>query len=123
MAGQDLGFIRQLKQAGLNRVDDLIKVAAWQIGTTDAAGKKSVAGNEQFEGHKMEADRTLGVARGVQHLGGVVFQANDGAVCQAPVGRRGLGSGNADPRGLRFHQFEERQVIFVEKDGCTGKLL
>ena|SRR5450631_4414333 len=107
----------------MNRVDDLVKVAAWQVGTTDAAGKERIAGNEEFERDEMEADRSLSVARGMKHLGGVVFEADGDAVRQSPVGRCGFRSGNADPRGLRFHQLEERQVVLVEKDGGTGKLL
>ena len=91
VAGQNLGFVGQSQQAGLDGVDDLAGVAAGQVGAADAAGKERVAGDEQLERGKVEADRALGVAGRVEHLGGIAFQADDQAVGQALVGRRRLG--------------------------------
>jgi hypothetical protein len=53
---QYLGIVRESQQARLDRVDDLLEVAPREIGAPDAAGKERVAGNEQLERRKMQAD-------------------------------------------------------------------
>ena len=54
MAGEDAGLVGQREQAGVDRVDDLIEVAAGQVGATDTAFKKRVAGDEQLERGKVK---------------------------------------------------------------------
>jgi hypothetical protein len=56
VAGENPGFIVQRHEAGTKRVHDLIGVAAGQVGAADATGEKCVAGNDQLEQGKMEAD-------------------------------------------------------------------
>ncbi len=97
-------------------------IAAGQVGASNAAGKERIAGDEQLERGKVEADRALGVAGGVDHLGGVAVQAHNQAIGQVFVGRGGFRRGNADPAGLRLHHFEQRQVIFIEEDGSAGEM-
>jgi hypothetical protein len=43
--------------------------------------------------------------------------------CQAGVGFFGFRSGDAEPAGLGFHDGEQRQVVFIEQDGCAGEAL
>jgi hypothetical protein len=77
VARKNPGFIGQGHQPGTERVHDLIEVAAGQVGAADAAGKQGVAGNQQLERGKVEADRPLGVAGGVQNTGGIVLEPYD----------------------------------------------
>ena len=121
--GRTLVSSGKRQQAGLDGVDDLVEVAAGQVGAADAAGKERVAGDEKLERGKMQADGALGVAGGVEHLGGVVFEADGCAVGQGSIGRRGLRGGNAQPFGLLLHHLEQGQVVFIQKDGGAGEPL
>ena len=100
VTGNDSGFVGQSEQAGVDGVDDLLGIAAGQVGAADAAGEERVAGDDHFERREMKADGTLGVAGRVEDLGGVVVEADTMAVGQGFVGRGGFGSGNAEPGGL-----------------------
>ena len=123
MAGQNPGFARQRKQAGVDGVDDLIGVPAGQVGAADAAFKERVAGHQQLERGKVQADRALGMAGSVDDLGGVALQAHNLAIGQAFIRRRGLRRRNADPGGLHLHRLEKRPVVFIQKNGRAGQLL
>ena len=66
VAGDDFGFVGQGEQAGLDGVDDLVVVAAGQVGPADAAGEECVSGEDHLERLEMEADGALGMAGGVE---------------------------------------------------------
>lgn len=121
MTRDDFGFVGQGQKAGCNRVHDLVEIAAGQVGSANAAGKKGVACDDHFERKKVEADGALRVARGVENLGGVGVEAHAHSFHQALVGRGRLRGLNAQPRGLRAHHLEERQVILVQQDRGTGE--
>jgi len=44
-------------------LDDLVEVPAGQVGAADAAFKERIAGHQQLERGKVQADRALRVAR------------------------------------------------------------
>ena len=123
VTGEDPGFVGQGEQAGGDGVDDLRVVAAGEVGAAYAAGKEGVAGDEQVEWGEVEADGALGVAGGVEDLGGIAVEADDEAVGERFVGGRGFRRGNAQPAGLRLHHFEQGKVVFVEEDGGAGETL
>ena len=50
-------------------VDDLVGVAAGQVGPADASGEERVAGEDHLERREMEADGALGVTGGVDAPG------------------------------------------------------
>ena len=66
MTGQDFGFIGECQQSGFDGVDDLVEVAAGQVGPANAAGKKRVPGDQQLERGKVQTDRPLSVARSME---------------------------------------------------------
>jgi len=76
----DLGLVGQGQQAAVNRVEDLVVVAAGKVGASDAAGKERVSGDEQFERRKVQADGALGVSGGVQDLGRVGGESHSHSV-------------------------------------------
>ena len=123
MAGQDFGFIWERQQSGFDGVDELAEVAAGQVSSADAAGKEGVAGDEQLEGGKMQADRSLCVARSVDHLRWTGLDPDTQAIVERFVGRSRLRGRDTHPAGLLVHHFQQRQVVLVEQDGCAGKPL
>ena len=82
-----------------------------------------IAGHQQLERSKVQAHRPLGMAGGVQDLGGVVLQSHDLAIRQASVGRSHLRRMHPDPRRLRIHHFEQWQIVLVEINGRARQLL
>ena len=78
VAGNDPGFVGEGQQAGVDGVDDLLEVAAGQVGAADAAGKERVAGEDHLERSEVKADGALGVAGGVQDLGWVSCRGRRG---------------------------------------------
>jgi hypothetical protein len=66
-------------------VDELAAVAAGKIGAADGASKESVAGEDHFEWGEMETDRALSVARCVDYLGWIAFEADFETVFEAFV--------------------------------------
>ena len=56
VAGQNLCLVWKREQASVNRIENLRGIAAGQVGAANAARKQRVAGNEQFERGKMEAN-------------------------------------------------------------------
>jgi hypothetical protein len=123
VAGQDPGVAGQGQEPGFDGLDDLARVAAGEIGTADAAGKQSIAGDDHLERLEMKTNRTLGVTRCVQHFSGVAIETDPQAIGEAYVGSGHIRRGNADPRGLLLHHLEKREIVFVEKDGSSGEVL
>ena len=58
----------------------------------------------------------------VQDLGRIVLQSHDLAIREASVGHSDLRRMHPDPRRLRIHHFEQRQVVFVEINGRARQL-
>ena len=50
------GFIWEIEQAILNRIDDLFEVAAGQIGAADTSGEERVPGDHHFERSEVQAN-------------------------------------------------------------------
>ena len=57
---------REGQELGTNTGDELIKIAAGEIGTADGAGKEGVADEDGFFLGAVQADAAGGVAGGVQ---------------------------------------------------------
>jgi len=124
VAGDDVGLVGQGQQTGVNGIENLIRVAAGEVGAADAAGEKSVAGYDHLERDEVETDGALRVAGGMEDVGGIVFEADHQAVVEALVGRSCFGDGTAsDPGSLLVHHGEQGKVAFVEQDGCAGEAL
>ena len=86
VAGNDFGVVWQGEQAGVDGVDDLLGVAAGQVGAADAPGEEGVSGEDHLERREMKADRALGVAGRVEDVCGVVVEAYATAVGEGFVG-------------------------------------
>src|ERR1017187_8883707 len=69
MAGEYPGLVGQGQQGRLDRLNDLLVVAAGQIGAADASGKQRISSYDHFERRKQEANGALRVPWSVQHLG------------------------------------------------------
>ncbi len=121
VAWEDFGLFWQNQQASFDRVDDLTTVAAGQVGAAYAAGEQGIACDEQIEWSEVQADAALGVAGGVNDLGWIGVQADFEAVLEAGVGGLGFRGVDAYPTGLNFHHLQERDVVFIEEDGCSGE--
>jgi len=121
MSRDDAGVVGQAQQAGLYRVDDLIKVSAGQIGPADASGEERIAGEDHFHRGEVKADGALGVAGSVDDLGRIVLKPDVAAVGEHFVGRRCLWSLDAEPGCLRGHHLEQREITFVQVDWCSGE--
>lgn len=121
MARDNFGAFREGEQARLDGFEDLVVVAAGQVGSSDAAGKEGVAGEDHIQGFEMKADGALGVAGRMQDLRRVIVEADAAAIGEGFVGRSGLRGRNADPRGLFGHHLQEGKIVFVEENGGAGK--
>lgn len=121
MTGNHLGLVRQFEQARVDRFDDLFGVSAGKVGAANASGEECVPGDDHFQGSEMEAHRSLRVARGINHLRGIVFESHGLAVDEAFIGGRDFRGGDADPSGLLVHHLEKGKVILVQKNGGTGQ--
>lgn len=121
MSRNDSGVFGQGEQACVDGVEDLVGIAAGEVGSADAAGKEGIAGENHLERFEVKADGSLGVAGSVDDVRGVIGDADDAAVGERFVGWGGFGSWNADPCGLFGHDFQKGKIIFVEIDGCAGE--
>jgi len=102
-------------------IEDLFVIAAGKIRASDTASEEGISGKNHFERGEVEADGALCMARGVNHLGRVVLEADAAAVGEGFVGRGGFGRFYSEPSGLGGHHGEERQVRLVEVDGGAGE--
>ena len=123
VARHNLCLVWKREQAGVNRIENLWGIAAGQVGAANAARKQRVAGNEHVERDKMEADGTLGVARGVDHPGRIAVETDELTIGKRLIGRCGFGSRDAEPVGLRLHDLDLFEIVLVEKDGRARKAL
>lgn len=119
VAWNHLGLVRQFEQARVDRFDDLFGVSAGKIGAADASGEECVPGNEHIKRCEMEAHRSLRVARGINHLRGVVFESHGLAVNEAFIGERDFRCGDAEPPSLLVHHLEQGKVVLVQKNGSA----
>lgn len=121
MSGNDTCFVGQGEDAVVDGPHDLFEVTAGQIGAAYGTGKECVSGDEQFLRSEVKADASRRVARRMQNLRGIVFQADDKLVFSAGIGRSDLGRFNsAEPTGLHLHHVEEGKVILIEENGGSG---
>lgn len=100
MAGDYNRFVGQGQHCVVQRAHDLLHRAAGQVGAADRAGEESVAGDEFFFRGEVKADAALGVAGGMQDLGGVRSGGDGFSGGDALVDFDFAGRGHADPRGL-----------------------
>jgi len=121
MARDDFGFVRQVEQASMDGVDDLLVISARKVGATDASGEEGVASQHHFERSEVETDGSLGMARRMEDLCRVIFEADAAVVGEGFVGGRGFGCLDAKPGCLLGHHLKERQISFVQIDGSAGE--
>ncbi len=121
MAGNDSGLVGQGEKAGVDGVDDLLGIAAWKVGATDASREESVASEDHLQRREIKTDGTLGVTWSVDNSGGVVVEADMTSIRETFVGRSGFRGFDAQPGCLSRHHMEERKVIFVEEDRRSGE--
>jgi hypothetical protein len=106
----------------LDGVNDLLTVAAGEVGAADAAGEERVTSEDHLERSEVKTDGTLRVAGGVKDLGRIVFKADGTAVVEGFVGWGGFRGIDTNPVCLFSHDLELGKVVFVEKDGGAGEL-
>ena len=123
VAGDDAGLVWQREESAADRIHELRAISQPKIGAADVAGEERVASDECIEGSKEQADAAWGVTGRMDDLGGKAFEANQETVVETFIGRCGWRGGYAEPIGLLVHDFEKRQVILVEENGCAGELL
>ena len=121
MTGHDFGVVGECEQASLDGVDDLLEVAAGEIGAADAACEEGVTGDKYLERREVKADGPLGVARGVEDQRWVALEADARAIVKAFVGGSCLRRVDAAPGGLGGHHLEQWEIAFVEEDGSAGQ--
>lgn len=107
----------------MDRLDELLGVASWEIGAAYGAGEEGISGEEQRLLGEIEADAAFGVAWSMEDGAGQSRDGDDLAVFQAGVGRGNFRGGDAEPSGLNVHHFDQRQVVLVVEDGRSGELL
>ena len=72
---------------------------------------------------KIETDAAFGVTWSVEDGTSQSCDGDDLTVFEAGVGWGYFGSGDAEPSGLNVHHFDQRQIVLVIEDGCSGELL
>ena len=95
MAWDYFDVIGEGEKAVVDRLQDLLGVAAGEIGSADGAGEKGVTGNEEGLVGQVEAAAAVGVARGVDDGAGESDDGDRLAVLEVFVGGRNLGGGDA----------------------------
>jgi hypothetical protein len=127
VAGNDFDLVGEAHEAVVDGTKKLLGIASREIGAAYGAGEEGVPGEKERLPREVEADRALGVARGMEdgtRDGG--FARADGdefAVVEGVVGIVDSGGGDAQPSGLLVHYFDLREVVLVHKDGGSGNLL
>ncbi len=123
MAGNHLCFVWQFEEARVDRIDDLLRVSPGKIGAADAAREKRVSSDEDFKWSKMQANRSLRMAWGMNHLCRVAHEAYRLSVTEAFIRESDFGCRDADPRGLLVHHLEQGKVVLIQKNGRPSKAL
>jgi len=113
-------FVGEGEKAVVEGAEDLVRVAAGQVGAADGSGEKRVSGEEQVFRREVEADAAFGVAWGAEDTRGVAGDPDCGAVFEGAVGGKDLRRGDAEPGGLLVHYGELGKVVLVQKNGCAG---
>lgn len=72
MTRDDFGFVGKGEQTALDGVNDLFAVSTGEIGSANTTGEERVAREDHLERSKVETDRALGMAGGVEDLGRIV---------------------------------------------------
>lgn len=109
-------FIGKVEKPGVNGVNDLLVIAAGQIGTPNAASEECVAGDNHFERRELQADGAQGMARSVEDDGWVRVESNQATVGETFIGRCGFRRGDTKPGCLLIHHGQQGKVILVEVD-------
>ena len=118
MAGNDKSIRIASIEAGLNRLVELLGVAAGQVGSADASAKESVAGEDDalVSVFDFETYRAWSVARGVNGQCGL-FAKLDGRTL-IDVAIHGQGFVDLPTEHLRLHldAVIQKEVLFVQTD-------
>jgi hypothetical protein len=123
VTGDDGDLVGEGKEALVDRVQELMSVAAGQVCAADRAGEEGISCEQEGLGGEIEAHAAFGVAGSVED--GAV-EAGDGdefAVLESVVGSRDGGGWDAEPAGLNVHHFDQGEILLVVEDGGAGELL
>ena len=114
MAGQHLSLVGQLGQRP-QALDDLHHAATFQVGAAYRQVEKGVAREQDVLVHDMEADRPSGMPGCMDHMKGVVTEADLVAIGQQSAwSGEGVGGLGADEQHrLLWQLVHQRQVVFV----------
>src|SRR5258708_3988914 len=113
MARNYSGFVRQRQQALAKRAENLLRIPSRKVSSPNRSGEQSVSCEQESLWSEVQADAALGMTRCVQYFGGQTWQTHLQSVVSAQVGRRDLGSRNAQPACLRLHHCQQGQIVLV----------
>ena len=102
----------------MDGVDDLVKIAAGQVGAADASGKERVACDEKLERNKVQADRTLGMPGGVQDLRRVASRPTVAPSARVPSGGAVSGVGTPSHSACSFIIWSRGRSFSFRKMGA-----
>jgi hypothetical protein len=123
VAGDDCDLVGEGEEAVVDGGEELVGVAAGEVGAADGAGEEGVSGEEEGLVGKVEADAALGVAGGVEDGAAEAGDGDEFAVVEGVVGGGDLGGGDAEPAGLDVHHFYQREIVLIVEDGGSGEAL
>ena len=123
MAGDHPSLIREGQQPVVDGSQDLPGVAPGQIGSSNRTGKESVTGNQQILLGKVQTDAPLRVAWSMKNVSEVVGDAYHHAFFGARVGWSDVGRDHSQPARLHVHHLQQRQIVFIQQNGGSGRLL
>ena len=116
MAGDEHGVIAHGPQAGLDAVNELVKVALRKIGTSDAAGKQHIADKGALELRRKKHHMAGCVTGAVAHLQGVRAQRDGVAVVQPAGGLERLGLRKTEHHALLGQAVDPELIARVRSD-------
>ena len=137
VTGEHAGCFGEGEEAVVDGAEDLLGVAAGEVGAADGVGEEGVSGEEEVVLGEVEAEAAGGVAGGVEddcgearlpglRRGGlgevrVAADADEAVVGGAQVGWGDVGGGDAEPAGLEVHDADHGEVELVVEDGSAGE--
>ena len=123
MAGDYPRIFGQCKQTVVDGMQDLLRVAAGQVGPADRSGEEGVSSHQQTVRNEVEADASRGMAWCVDYPGCMIRDTHNHPLVGAGVGGRHVGSFNPKPSCLNIHHLQQDQVALVEQNGGSSRLL
>ncbi len=123
VSGNDHGFIGQRQHPIAQGGHDLFEGAPRKISASNAARKQGVAGNQLALGREVETNAAFSVAGSMHHGSGQLTGAEDIGVAQLLINLHRFWRRYPNVGSKVSQQFELRQIILVQQDGCASNAL